>query len=69
MVKRKIKRFKGQTVNSANAQARSGGILFAPANSKLCFELLTSFTAAQNALALYRGEMPPKSAFQLKVES
>jgi hypothetical protein len=38
------------TVSRANAQSRLSGILFAPANSKLCFALLTSFSAAQNHL-------------------
>jgi hypothetical protein len=32
-----------QTVNRANAQARPSGILFAPANGKLCFVQQTSF--------------------------
>jgi hypothetical protein len=37
-------------VSRANAQSRLSGILFATANSKLCFALLTSFSAAQNHL-------------------
>jgi hypothetical protein len=37
-------------VNRANAQSRPSGILFAPANGKLYFELLISFCAAQNNL-------------------
>jgi hypothetical protein len=37
-------------VNGANAQSRLSGILCAPAHGKLCFALLTSFSAAQNYL-------------------
>jgi hypothetical protein len=42
-------------VNRANIQSRLSGILFAQANSKLCFALLTSFPAAQNNLPFYKG--------------
>jgi hypothetical protein len=37
-------------VSRANAQSRPSGILIARAISKLCFGLLTSFSAAQNHL-------------------
>jgi hypothetical protein len=37
-------------VSRNTIQFRLSGILFATANSKLCFELLTSFSAAQNHL-------------------
>jgi len=44
-------------INRAIAQSRICGNLFAPANSKLCFALLTSFYAAQNHLPHNRTAM------------
>jgi hypothetical protein len=44
-------------VSKANAQSRPGGILIAHAIGKLCFALLTPFSAAQNNLPLKRGRM------------
>jgi hypothetical protein len=37
-------------VNRANAQSRLAGFCYRKGNSKLCFALLTSFSAAQNHL-------------------
>ena len=39
-------------INRANAQSRRSGILFAPANGKLCFEYLKTFSVPENHLPL-----------------
>jgi hypothetical protein len=44
-------------VSRANAQSRFGGILIVLAIGKLCFALLTSFSAVQNNLPFGKGGM------------
>ena len=53
-------------VNKAIDKSRLSGILFAPANSKLYFEVLKIISAPQNNLPLKRGGKYSKVAFPSK---
>jgi hypothetical protein len=53
-------------VNPANAQSHRGGILFAPANSKLYFEALKMLSVPQNNLPRAGEGNAPKSHLHQK---